>query len=73
MIRHLADRRLITTSAGDDAAPSARVDLAHEALLSAWPALGEWIRTRRDDEQRRRVLEAKAAEWGGMGAACHGC
>jgi len=67
VIRHLADRRLITTSAGDDAAPSARVDLAHEALLSAWPALGEWIRTRRDDEQRRRVLEAKAAEWGRHG------
>jgi hypothetical protein len=63
VIRHLADRRLITTSAGDDAAPSGRVDLAHEVLLSAWPALGEWIRTRREDEQRRRVLEAKAAEW----------
>jgi WD40 repeat protein len=63
VIHHLADRRLITTSGGDAADPSARVDLAHEILLSAWPVLGEWIRSRRQDEQRRRELEGRAAEW----------
>ncbi|HEY0484424.1 MAG TPA: hypothetical protein VGD37_43185 [Kofleriaceae bacterium] len=63
VIRHLADHRLITTSGGDDTAPSARIDLAHEILLSAWPALGDWIHPRKQDEQRRRVLEAKALEW----------
>jgi hypothetical protein len=63
VVRHLADRRLVTTSGGDDADPAARVDLAHEVLLSAWPALGQWIRSRKEDEQRRRVLQAKAAEW----------
>ena len=62
VIRHLADGRLVTTSAGNDAA-GMRVDLAHEILLSAWSELGERIRVRKDDEQRRRVLEAKAAEW----------
>ncbi len=67
VIRHLADRRLVTTSGGGEGDPSARVDLAHEVLLSAWPALGEWIRSRRDDEQRRRVLEAKADEWAKSG------
>jgi WD40 repeat protein len=65
VIDHLVDRRLITTSGGDgaDADRSARIDLAHEVLLTAWPALGDWIRSRRQDEQRRRALEARAAEW----------
>ncbi|HMG56555.1 MAG TPA: TIR domain-containing protein, partial [Kofleriaceae bacterium] len=63
VIHHLADRRLLTTSGGDAADPSARIDLAHEVLLTAWPALGDWIRSRRQDEQRRRVLEGRAAEW----------
>lgn len=63
VVRYLADQRLITTSGGDAEDPSARVDLAHEVLLSAWPELCEWTRSRRQDEQRRRVLEDKAAEW----------
>jgi WD40 repeat protein len=63
VIQHLADRRLITTGGGDAADPSARIDLAHEVLLSAWPVLGEWIRSRRQDEQRRRELEDRTAEW----------
>jgi hypothetical protein len=46
VVRHLADHRLVTTSGGQDVAPAARVDLAHEVLLSAWPALGEWIPSR---------------------------
>jgi len=68
VIHHLADQRLITTSGGDDADPVARVDLAHEVLLSAWPVLGEWIRSRQQDEQRRRELEERAAEWAKHGS-----
>lgn len=41
----------------------ARVDLAHEALLWAWPALASWLVTRRKDEASRRVLAGKVAEW----------
>ena len=64
VIRHLADRRLVTTSEGaKEEGWAARVDLAHEVLLTAWPTLKDWIHTRRVDEQRRRVLEGKAAEW----------
>jgi len=39
------------------------VDLAHEALITAWPTLRAWLAAGRDAEQTRRRLEAKAAEW----------
>ena len=61
VLRHLTDHRLLTTD-GDDH-PTARVDLSHEVLLSAWPTLRDWIAAQRIDEERRRVLEAKATEW----------
>jgi WD40 repeat protein len=63
VVQHLADHRLVTTSGGNEQEGWGRVDLAHEVLLSAWPTLAEWIRTRRVDEQRRRLLEGKAREW----------
>jgi WD40 repeat protein len=63
VVRTLADQRLISTSAGDAGDESQRIDLAHEILLTAWPALAEWIRSRRQDEQRRRALEDRATEW----------
>jgi WD40 repeat protein len=62
VIRHMADRRLVTTSGGRGGTGSARVELAHEALLS-WPMLREWVAVWRDDELRRRALEARALEW----------
>lgn len=59
--RMIADRLL--TIDGDEGGQEARVDLAHEIMITAWPTLAEWIRSRREDEQYRRVLEAKATEW----------
>jgi WD40 repeat protein len=53
----LVQSRLLTLQ--DDA----RVDLAHEALLWAWPALAGWLVTRRKDEAQRRILAVKVAEW----------
>src|SRR5262249_4703422 len=44
------------------------VDLAHEVLIASWPTLAGWIQTHRGEEQRRRQLEAAAADW-----AKHGC
>jgi WD40 repeat protein len=56
----LVDNRLLTSS-GD--AGEARVDIAHEALITGWPMLRRWIDERRQAEQTRRRLEEKAAEW----------
>lgn len=61
-VRHLADRRLLTL-AGEDTDPEAKVDIAHEALISGWQTLQQWISERRGSELSRRRLEAKAEEW----------
>ncbi len=53
----LTDNRLLTLS--DQAR---RVDLSHEALISGWPRLHQWIGERRAAELTRRRLEEKAAE-----------
>ncbi len=66
VLRRLVGDRLLTID-GDGARDDARVDLAHEAMISAWPTLAGWISTRRVDEQRRRQLEATAAQWDGRG------
>jgi WD40 repeat protein len=39
------------------------VDLAHEALITAWTTLRQWIAEGREAEQERRRWEGKAAEW----------
>jgi hypothetical protein len=62
VLRHLIDRRLLTT---DDAADGGepRVDLAHEVMITAWPMLASWLKSRREDEQQRRRLELAASQW----------
>lgn len=57
LVRH----RLVTLDRTGDG--EALVDLAHEALLTAWPALTSLLRTQRRDEAQRRRLCAKVAEW----------
>ena len=39
------------------------VEIAHEALLSAWDRLGGWLRDGRDDIRLERRLAAAAEEW----------
>jgi WD40 repeat protein len=60
-IRRLVDARMLTVNATDRGEPL--IDLAHEALISGWPELKSWLASRRDDEQRRRRLEQRAAAW----------
>ena len=61
-LRHLADNRLVTVT-GEEGGPERKVDLAHEALISGWPQLQQWLKERRGAEQTRRRLEDKADEW----------
>jgi WD40 repeat protein len=53
----LTNHRLTTISDRDR-----RVDLAHEALITGWPMLRQWIAERRSAEVTRRRLESRAAE-----------
>jgi serine phosphatase RsbU (regulator of sigma subunit) len=61
VLRQLIAGRLLVTD--DDGAHDPCVDLAHEAMITAWPTLAGWIAARRRDEQRRRQLEAAVAHW----------
>jgi energy-coupling factor transporter ATP-binding protein EcfA2 len=67
-VRHLADRRLITIGvAGGGRAEaavgaSAVIDLAHEAMIGAWPQLRGWLQDREMLRLHRRLTQA-ATEW----------
>src|SRR5918995_1417267 len=53
-----------------DREPSTReptVEIAHEALLSAWERLRTWIDDAREDLRQERSLAREAAEWRGSG------
>ena len=39
------------------------VEIAHEALIHAWPRLDAWIVAARDDLRRQQQLHAQAAAW----------
>jgi WD40 repeat protein len=39
------------------------VEVAHEALFTAWPRLATWIRDRREDLRLRRRLSQSVEEW----------
>jgi len=63
-LQHLASptRRLLTFS-GEEGTQKRKVDIAHEALISGWPTLQEWIGELREAERTRRRLQEKALEW----------
>jgi WD40 repeat protein len=62
VLQRLVEARLITID-GDERIDDALVDLSHEALITAWPALRDWTARWRNDEQQRRRLETRTAEW----------
>ena len=56
VIATFADRRLLTTDVDT-------VTISHEALLTAWPQLGEWIDDERDALAVVRRVKSAAANW----------
>ena len=62
VLRRLIADRLLTADE-DHHGGEARTDLAHEAMIAAWPTLAGWIETHRGEEQHRRQLEAAAGAW----------
>jgi len=56
VLETLAEARLLTL---DEAA----VEIAHEALIQAWPRLRTWLDEARDSLRLRRQLAEAAAEW----------
>jgi WD40 repeat protein len=70
-LEHLTRHRLLTRS-GEDDAHGPMVDIAHEALITGWPRLREWIQEFRVGEQTRRRLIAKAEEWMQLGSSTGG-
>src|SRR5262249_53246148 len=70
-LRILIESRLLTVS-GDEANGERRIDIAHEVLISGWPMLKSWLYERREAEQSRQRLEAKAEEWVRLGQSSGG-
>ena len=62
-LKHLVQSRLLTISGDENDANDTSVDIAHEALLTGWPLLANWISLRRDAEQTRRWLSELADKW----------
>jgi TIR domain/NACHT domain/CHAT domain len=71
-LNRLVNSRLLTLSGKEGETKSSNVDLAHEALISGWSTLQEWIKLRRKAEQARRRLEAQAQEWVRLGQGSGG-
>jgi hypothetical protein len=62
VLQQMIDDRLLTIDE-DDGGGEPGVDLGHEIMIAAWPTLTGWSRSHRLDEQRRRQIEAVAAQW----------
>ena len=62
VIAAFADERLFTFDR-DYVSGSPTIEVAHEALLSAWDRLERWITEAREDLRRRASLDAAATEW----------
>jgi WD40 repeat protein len=66
VVDELADARLVTLGAVDDAGEPV-VEIAHEALIRAWPRVREWIEQDREALRIQRRIGQAAEEWERLG------
>jgi WD40 repeat protein len=66
-LKHLTGRRLLTMSAEKDSGDARTVDLAHEALIVAWPTMRRWIGRDRQGLHVQRQLSDDAERWQALG------
>src|SRR5271166_5580731 len=62
VLKKLADARLVTTDR-DDRPEAAQAELAHEALISGWRRLGEWVNENREKSRLKERLLDSGREW----------
>jgi hypothetical protein len=62
VLNKLADARLVTTGRGDRP-EAAQVELAHEALISGWRRLGDWVNENREKSRLKERLLDTVREW----------
>lgn len=62
VIERLGAQRLLTFDQDPDTG-QATVEVAHEALISAWPRFAMWVEEARDDLRTRERLAMAAREW----------
>jgi formylglycine-generating enzyme required for sulfatase activity len=72
VLKHLVESRLLTlrgevgngkTVGSEESSSQAKVDLAHETLITAWPHFKEWIAEYKKAELSRRRLQSRAVDW----------
>lgn len=62
LIQPFVDGRLLTTGR-DTVSGAETVEIAHEALITAWPTFGQWIGTARGEMRRLIQLQEAAEQW----------
>ena len=62
VLKKLADARLVTTDR-DDRPEAAQAELAHEALISGWRRLSEWVNENREKSRLKERLLDSGREW----------
>ena len=65
VLTDLVQARLLTADTGTDGSDT--VEISHEALLSAWPRLREWLSQDRAGQRIRRDLTDAAHAWQAQG------